>query len=247
MNPGVFRSSYPSLFIRLGIYRIGILCYNIKVRRRYPIMNLEQQFTGKISGNLAFFRQMPNSTYKFQCPYCQASGRHKSGRALKDDERVSYFYEKKGAINFKCYQCGIGNQFHTFLKDHFPDEFIAYVQERERRGTTGKGHNCPTLANALETVGRLKLEKPVFNLKQDGNSSETSEKIEKQSPTRTAEDPGNTKEDDTQYIIHDGQRYKLTHCSPATTPQALAGHGAPINRVMNRRERMRRERRGELW
>ena len=209
-------------------------------------MNLEQKFMDKISSGLPFFRQMPNSSYKFQCPYCQTSGRHKSGRALKDIDCASYFYEKKGVINFICYKCGMGNQFHNFLKDHFPNEFISYVQEREKRGTTGKGHNCPTLANALESIGRLKFDKPVFNLKQDDNGGDTSDNIEKQSSTRTAEDSSDTKEDDAKYIIYEGQRYKLTHCSPATTPQALAGHGAPINRVMNRRERMRRERRGDL-
>ena len=144
-------------------------------------------------------------------------------------------------------KCSTRIQFHNFLKDHFPNEFISYVQEREKRGTTGKGHNCPTLANALENIGRLKFDKPVFNLKQDDNVGDTSEKIENQSSTRTTQDSANTKDDDTQYILHDGCRYKRTFCPPATTPQALAGHGAPINKVMNRRERMRRERRGELW
>lgn len=247
MNLGVFRSTFPRLFIRLGIYRIGILCYNNKVRCRYPIMNLEQQFIGKIAGNLAFFRQMPNSTYKFQCPYCQTSARHKSGRALKDGDCASYFYEKQSVINFRCHKCGTGKQFHHFLQDRFPNEFIAYVQERERRGTTGKGHNCPTLANALESVGKLKFGKPEFNKNNEGIANKIGETSDKQSLTRTIEDSDHTKEDGTKFIIHDGRHFKFTPCPPATTPEALAGHGAPINKVMNRRERMRRERRGELW
>ena len=196
-------------------------------------MNLEKQFIGKISGNLAFFRQMPNSTYKFQCPYCQTSGRHKSGRALKDDERVSYFYEKKGAINFKCYQCGIGNQFHTFLKDHFPDEFIAYVQERERRGSTGKGHNCPTLANALESIGGVIFKKPVFKKKETNQEPNTANEEKEASPPQQDQSCGNPP--------------KIQILPRIKSPEQQAGCQAHINRLIKQKHERARRRRGELW
>jgi len=210
-------------------------------------MNLEQSFIDKISGGLLHYRFKGSEVHQFCCPYCQSSGINKKGKKISPSGAKGYFYPKKGATNFKCHTCGTGEQFHNFLKDHFPKEFIAYVQERERRGTTGKGHNCPTLANALESIGKLKFGKPEFNKNNEGNAIKIGETSGKQSFTITTEDYDHTKEDGMKYIIHDGRRFKLTTCPPATTPEALAGHGAPINKVMNRRERMRRERRGELW
>ena len=195
-------------------------------------MNLEQHFIGKISGNLAFFRQMPNSTYKFQCPYCQTSGRHKSGRALKDGDCASYFYEKQSVINFRCHKCGIGKQFHTFLKDHFPNEFIAYVQERERRGTTGKGHNCPTLANALESVGKLKFGKPVFD-KQHAHQEPTPPQEEESSRTQQDRSCGNPP--------------KVQILPRMRSPQQQAGCQAHINRLIKQKHERARRRRGDLW
>ena len=195
-------------------------------------MNLEQHFIGKISGNLAFFRQMPSSAYKFQCPYCQVSGWNKSGRALKDYECVSYFYEKKGAINFKCHQCGTGNQFHNFLKDHFPNEFIAYVKEREQRGTTGKGHNCPTLANAIESIGGAMFTKPDFR-KQQANQEPKTAKEEEASPPQQDQGCGNPP--------------KVQKLPRMKSPEQQAGCQSHINRLIKQKHERARRRRGDLW
>ena len=210
-------------------------------------MNLEKLFISKISGQLLRYRFKSGDTHQFCCPYCQSSGVNKKGQKISPSKAKGYFYKKEDAVNFKCHKCGTGKQFHNFLRDHFPHEFIAYVKEREQRGTTGKGHNCPTLANAFESVGKLKFGKPEFNKNREDSASNTSETFDKQSLTRTTADSEHTKEDDTKFMIHDGRRFKLTPCPPATTPQALAGHGAQLNREMNRIDRIRRERRGELW
>ena len=210
-------------------------------------MNLEQSFIRKITGGLLHYRFKGGDVHQFCCPYCQTHGTDKAGRKISSSKAKGYFYKKEDSINFKCHKCGTGKQFHNLLRDHFQKEFLAYVKERELRGTTGKGHNCPTLANALESVGKLKFDKPEFNKYREDSASKTSETSDKQSLTRMTEDSDHTKEDDTKFIIHDGRRFKLTPCPPATTPQALAGHGAQLNREMNRIDRMRRERCGELW
>lgn len=67
-----------------------------------------------------------------------------------------YFYQVGNALNYKCHRCGVGKQFHTFLEDHFPKVFLAYVTDRDGLGLTGKGTNAPTLSNAAErVVGRF--------------------------------------------------------------------------------------------
>ena len=93
----------------------------------------------------------------------------------------------------------------------------------------------------------MKFGKPEFNKNREDSAGNTSETSDKQSLTKTTADSELSKEDDTKFMIHDSRRFKLTPCPPATTPQALAGHGAQLNREMNRIARIRRERRGELW
>ena len=125
-------------------------------------MNLEQSFISKISGQLLHYRFKSSEVHQFCCPYCQSSGFDKKGKKISPSGAKGYFYKKEDSINFKCHKCGTGKQFHNFLKDHFKKEFIAYVKEREERGTTGKGHNCPTLRNALESIGGATFKKLVF-------------------------------------------------------------------------------------
>ena len=192
-------------------------------------MNLEHRFAGEISANLLHFRQMPNGTYKFQCPYCQRGARHKSGRAWKDRDCASYFYEREGALNFSCHKCGAKRQFHNFLKDHFPNQFIAYVKEREQRGTTGKGHNCPTLAHALESVGKLKFEKPVFRKQEHNTANEEKEA----SPPQKEQGCGNSP--------------KFQKLPPMRSPEQHAGCQSRMNHLIKQKRERERRRRGDLW
>ena len=195
-------------------------------------MNLEQHYALKVSGNLQHFRQMPNGTYKFQCPYCQRGAQHKSGRAWKEEDWVAYFYEIEGATNFKCHKCGEHMQFHYFLKDHFPKEFIAYVKEREERGTTGKGHNCPTLANALKSISGRMFKKPVFR-KQETNQETNTSKEGKASPPKQDQGCGNPP--------------KVQKLPPMRSPQQQSGCQAHINHLIKQKHERARRRRGDLW
>ena len=195
-------------------------------------MNLEHQFAGEISGNLLYFRQMPNGTYKFQCPYCQRGARHKSGRAWKDRDCASYFYEREGALNFSCHKCGTKRQFHNFLKDHFPNQFIAYVKEREQRGTTGKGHNCPTLTNALESIGGAMFAKPDFRKQQTKQEPKT-EKAEKASLPQPDQGCGNPP--------------KFQKLEGMKSPEQQAGCQSRMNHLIKQKRERERKRRGDLW
>ena len=125
-------------------------------------MNLKQSFISKASAGLLHYRFKGGKVHKFCCLCSQLSGFDKKEKKISVSGAKGYFYPEKGATNFKCHTCSTGEQFHNSLQDHFPKEFIAYVKEREQRGTKGKGHNCPTLANALESIGGEVFKKPVF-------------------------------------------------------------------------------------
>jgi hypothetical protein len=199
-------------------------------------MTLEDQFIAKIRPHLLHYK-FNGKVHQFFCPYCQSSGINSKGKRLSPSEGRGYFYPKGRAINFGCKRCGEGMQFHNFLKGNFPGAFVEYVKERDRRGTTGYQTNCPTLDNVLIDKGLIGSEKPVFNADPEPSLNQNQNSKELRS----------SQGDDPEFILHEGRPYKLTKCSPATTPQALAGHGAPINKIMNERERRRRQQRGELW
>ena len=193
-------------------------------------MNLERKYVHLISGRLQNYRFNGN-VHQLRCPYCQLSDRDSKGRSITDAKAKGYFYEKNGTLNFKCHKCGTGKQFHNFLKDHFSSEFIAYVKERERVGTTGKGHNCPTLANALESIGALKFEKPVFNeqeTRQDANSP-----MQEVPPPIQKEVCGNPP--------------KIQILPPMKSPQQQAGCQGRINLLIKQKHERERKRRGDFW
>ena len=123
---------------------------------------MEHKYLNKISAHLYNFRDK-GTTYQLRCPYCQSIGRSKKGKCITDATAKGYFYSKNRCLNFKCHKCSTGRQFHNFLQDHFPNVYLDYVKERELHGTTGKGTNCPTFANALEATGTIQLEPPNFD------------------------------------------------------------------------------------
>jgi len=197
-------------------------------------MNLEQLFISKISGGLLLYRFKGGEVHQFCCPYCQSSGIDKKGKKISPSRAKGYFYPEKGATNFKCHTCGTGEQFHNFLRDHFPNEFIAYVKEREVRGTTGKGHNCPTLKNALDSIGGAMFKKPVFR-KEETNQEPNTANEEKEEASPPHQDQGC------------GNPPKVQKLPSMKSPQQQAGCQAHINRLIKQKHEHARKHRGDLW
>ena len=194
-------------------------------------MNLEQAFISKITGGLLHYRFKGGETHQFCCPYCQPDGIDNKGKKISESKAKGYFYKKGSSINFRCHKCGTGKQFHNFLKDHFPAEFIDYVREREQMGTTGQGHNCPTLANALESIGGLKFKKPVFNKNEKDGSTSTTAK----------ESSDASKEEGC------GKPPRIQKLPPMRSPQQQSGCQGRINHLIKQKHERAGKRRGDLW
>ena len=197
-------------------------------------MNLEETFINRIDQRLLNFKQNHNSC-QFRCPYCQTSSHHRSGRPWKNSDFRAYFYKAENATNFKCHKCGKHTQFHAFLKDHFPTEFMEYVRERELMGTTGFQTNCPTLDKALLDTGKIKFEKPDFSSRKQQQqsqptNSEPSQTSQQSSPSESC-----------------GNAPKQQVLPPMRSPQQQAGHQARLNRLIKEKQERDRKRRGELW
>lgn len=197
-------------------------------------MTLEESFINKIDHQLLNFKRNNNS-FQFRCPYCQGGSHHRTGRPWKNSDFRAYFYREQNATNFKCHKCGKHTQFHQFLKDHFPTEFIEYVRERELQGTTGFQTNCPTLDKALLDTGKIKFEKPNFNSKKvqpksQPTNCESSQTPEQSSPSESC-----------------GNAPKKQVLPPMRSPQQQAGHQAPFFRYEKLKRERDRRRRGDLW
>ena len=197
-------------------------------------MNLEETFIGKISYRLPNFKHNHNS-YQFRCPYCQMGSHHRSGRPWKNSDFRAYFYKAHNVTNFKCHKCSKHTQFHVFLKDHFPAEFMEYVRERELMGTTGFQTNCPTLDNALLGTAKIKFEKPDFSSRKEEQRSQPTNSESTQTPQKSSssESCGNTPN---KQVL-----------PPMRSPQQQAGHQARLNRLVKEKQDRDRQRRGELW
>ena len=192
-------------------------------------MNLENKYLNKISAHLYNFRDK-GSTYQLRCPYCQSTGRTKKGKRITDATAKGYFYSKNGCLNFKCHKCGTGRQFHNFLKDHFPSTYLDYVKERELHATTGKGHNCPTFANALKTTGTIQVQPPNFDAAPD---------VEDKNQIEPAQTPSAE--------TGCGSPPKIQKLPPMRSPQQQAGCQANINRLVKQKQERARRQRGDLW
>ena len=197
-------------------------------------MTLEESFIDKISYQLPNFKRN-NTSFQFRCPYCQLGSHHRTGRPWKNSDFRAYFYRAENATNFKCHKCGKHTQFHQFLKDHFPTEFLEYVRERELQGTTGFQTNCPTLDKALLDTGKIKFDKPDFGSRKKQHQSQPSNSESSQTPQQSSpsESCGNAP--------------KKQVLPPMRSPQQQAGHQAHLNYLMKQKHERDRNRRGELW
>ena len=192
-------------------------------------MNLELKYLDKISGHLCNYRDK-GRVRQLRCPYCQSSGKSKKGKRITDATATGCFYRKNDCLNYKCHRCGTGKQFHNFLKDHFPSTYLDYVKEREALGTTGKGSNCPTLANALKAIGTIQFEPPNFDAE-----PEQIESGDVKSDLPPTEGAGC------------GTPPRIQKLPPMRSPQQQAGCQANLNRLVNQKQERARRRRGDLW
>ena len=138
-----------------------------------------------------------------------------------------YFYQVGNALNYKCHRCGVGKQFHSFLEDHFPKVFLAYVAERDGLGLTGKGTNAPTLSNAAERVtGRVTRASDGIDGDMDAGSSEAA--------CRNDGEESSSKQNQPASIPKAPALTKL----PRLTPQQQAGCSARLaNKVKQHHQR----------
>ena len=115
---------------------------------------IEERFIDHISTALPLFSKQSNA-FRFQCPYCQSSGKDSKGRALSPSGAKGFLYPNGNAWNFKCHKCGEHQAFEKFLESLFPLLHFEYVRQRDQLGTTGFQTNCPSLETLLKKRGVL--------------------------------------------------------------------------------------------
>jgi hypothetical protein len=186
---------------------------------------IEDAFIDRISTALPLFERKVNA-HRFQCPYCQASGRNSRGKILAPSDAKGYFYPVGNAWNFKCHKCGEHQSFEKFLESQFPLLHFDYVCQREQLGTTGYQTNCSSLETVLKKRGMIE-NAPVF--RSDQFQQQLERPISPPAAPSTSDSP------------------KITKLLPMRSPQQQAGCQSQINHRIKLRDRQRRKRSGELW
>ena len=97
-------------------------------------------------------------------------------------------------------------------------------------GTTGKGSNCPTFANALKATGTIQFEPPNFDAAPD---------VEDKNQIEPAQTPSAE--------TGCGSPPKIQKLPPIRSPQQQAGCQANLNRLVKQKQERARRRRGDLW
>ena len=166
------------------------------------------------------------SGWKFQCPYCQHGIKDHKGRRYGPGRVKGSFYTHNNRVIFHCFLCDVQKEFASFLRDHFPRQFLQYVQRREELGLTGYQTNCPSLAMVLKQQGVLPQHPPAFH------SKEQPQEIPQANPSNAPAD----------LLVPTAP--KVTKLPPMRSPQQQAGCQASLNRQMKQREQRRRERQG---
>ena len=186
---------------------------------------IEEIFIDYISAALPLFERKTNAL-RFQCPYCQYSGKNSKGKTLAPSDAQGYLYPVGNAWNFKCHKCGEHQSFEKFLEAQFPLAHFEYVRMRDQLGTTGFQTNCPSLETLLKKRGVLG-NPPEFRREQI-----TAPAVPFTTPTAAS----------TSLDVR-----KVVKLPPMRSPQQQAGCQSQINHRMKLRETQRRKRSGELW
>ena len=188
-------------------------------------MTIEESFIDSISLSLQHLTKT-RSGWKFQCPYCQHGVKDHKGRDYGSGRVKGNFYTKDNRVIFHCFLCEEQREFASFLRDHFPKQFLQYVQRREELGLTGYQTNCPSLATVLKQQGVLPQHPPIFNSKEQPGD------IQQENPSKTPTAPSGA------------CASTVTKLPPMRSPQQQAGCQASLNRKMKQREQRRRQRQG---
>ena len=113
---------------------------------------VDSKYIGLVSSRLQKFKRVKADLYKFRCPICGASKKHKN-------KARGYVYAYKADMNFKCHNCGASTTFSNFLKTLDPTLHKQYVLEKFKERNTGKG--------SIIEEPKFDFKKPVFRKKLD--------------------------------------------------------------------------------
>lgn len=194
--------------------------------------SIEEIFIDYIASSLPLFSRQ-KSAYRFQCPYCQFSGKNSKGKQIAPSGARGYFYQKNNAWNFECKRlnkCGKSHSLEKFLEIFYPLLHFEYVRLRDQLGTTGFQTNCPSLETLLKKRGLLSVKPPEFR----------PEKFY-QSLKRPAAPPAPCS------AVAAPTAPKVTKLPPMRSPQQQAGQQSRLNHLVKQRDQKRRHRSGELW
>ena len=93
---------------------------------------IDHKYVGLLSPRLDRFSRKDKSLYNFRCPICGDSQRNKS-------KTRGYVYERKGALYYRCHNCGASMGIGNFIKQQDPEMYKEYVLEKYKDGSTGHG------------------------------------------------------------------------------------------------------------
>lgn len=186
--------------------------------------SIEQSFIEYIGTSLPLFEKK-TVAYRFQCPYCQSSGKDKKGKPLAPSEAKGYIYSIGNACNYKCHKCDTHQSFERFLKEQYPLLHVSYVRLRDQLGTTGFQTNCPSLETLLKQQGTLSTRPPVFVPKEHQQRPQQAPAAAPKMPSAPA-------------------GAKVTKLPSMRSPQQQAGQQSRLNHLMKQRAHQRRLREG---
>jgi len=192
-------------------------------------MSLEESFINSISFSLPHFTRTQKG-WKFQCPYCQHGLKDHKGRHYGPGRVKGYLVSKDNSIKFRCFLCNEHKEFASFLRDHFPKEFLEYVRQREALGLTGFQTNCPSLKTVLKQQGVLPEHPPAFNNLQ-------TEDPKQHPPARPSVAAATSS-------VPAPTGPKVTKLPPMRSPQQQAGQQSRLNHQVKQRQQQRRLREG---
>lgn len=188
--------------------------------------SIEEIFIDYIASSLPLFSQQ-QSAYRFQCPYCQISGKNTKGKSYAPSDAKGYLYPYGNAWNYKCHKCGIHQSFEKFLEEQFPILHFEYVRLRDQLGTTGFQTNCQSLETLLKKRGMLGGQPPEFR------PERFHQHLQRPATPSTAPNAPAAP--------------KVTKLPPMRSPQQQAGHQSRLNHQVKQRHQRKRREAGDSW